>query len=60
MMMGGQHHAVVFSLQEKRSALVVQEAGWVPRPVCTGTENLLANDIWNKSISVLKYRIDKF
>jgi hypothetical protein len=38
----------------------VQEAGWVTRPVWTGAENLLADDIWNKSISVLKYRIDTF
>jgi hypothetical protein len=38
----------------------VQEAGWAPGTIWTGAENLLADDIWIKSVSVLKYRLDKF
>jgi hypothetical protein len=45
---------------ERDPAPIVQEAGCAPGPVWTGAENLLADVIWNKSISVLKYRLDKF
>jgi len=32
---------------KKDSVPIVQEAGWAPRPVCTGAENLLPTGIWS-------------
>ena len=58
--MGGQRHApAALPPVERDPAPIVQEAGCAPGPVWTGAENLLADVIWNKSISVLKYRLDK-
>ena len=38
--MGGQRHAPAASPLEKDPVTIVQEAGWAPRPVWTGAENL--------------------
>jgi hypothetical protein len=35
---GGQRHAPVALLQGKRAVPIVQENGWAPGPVWTGTE----------------------
>ena len=36
----GQHHAPAALLSGKDPVPIVQEAGWTPRPVWTGAENL--------------------
>ena len=40
MRVGGQFHPPVALAPEKDTVPIVEEAGWAPRPVWTGAENL--------------------
>ena len=42
---GGQHHALVALPLGKDPVPIVQEAGWTPGPVWTGTENFAPTGI---------------
>jgi hypothetical protein len=42
---GGQRHALAALAPGKRTVPIVQEAGWAPGPVWTGTENLAPTGI---------------
>ena len=40
---GGQHHSPGRFTRWNEPVPIVQEAGWTPRPVCTGAEMLASN-----------------
>jgi hypothetical protein len=42
---GGQRHASAAFTPGKDPVPIVQEAGWAPRPVCIGAENLAPTGI---------------
>jgi hypothetical protein len=45
MEMSGQRHTPVAVLWEREPVAIVQEAGWAPKPVWTGAENLAPSGI---------------
>ena len=53
---GGQRHAPVALLSKQRPVPIVQEAGWAPRPVWRGGENLTLTGIRSRTIQHLASR----